>query len=129
MKGIMRFEKKEKLSPRFIGPFEILERVGDLAYRLALPPNFSSVHNVFHVSMLSKYIFYPTHVLSYDPLEIREDLTYEEQPERILQREEKVLRRKSIAFVKVLWKNHRLREATWEHEEEMRVKYPHLFDQ
>ena len=68
MKGIMRFGKKGKLSPRFIGPFEILERVGDLAYRLALPPNLSSVHNVFHVSILRKYIFYPTHVLSYDPL-------------------------------------------------------------
>ena len=79
-------------------------------------------------SMLRKYIFYPTHVLSYDPLKIREDLTYEEQSERILQCEEKVLRRKSIAFVKVLWKNHTLREATWEREEEMRVKYPHLFD-
>ena len=79
--------------------------------------------------MLRKYIFYPTHVLSYDPLEIQEDLTYEEEPERILQCEEKVLRRKSIAFIKVLWKNHTLREATWEREEEMRVKYPHLFDQ
>ena len=70
MKGIMRFGKKGKLSPRFIGPFEILERVGDLAYRLTLPPNLSSVHNVFHVSMLRKYIFDPTHVLSYDLLEI-----------------------------------------------------------
>ena len=78
MKAIMRFGKKGKLSPRFIGPFEILERVGDLAYRLALPPNLSSVHNVFHVSMLKKYIFDPTHVLSYDPLKIQEDLTFEE---------------------------------------------------
>ena len=112
MKGVMRFGKKGKLSPRFIGPFEILERVGDLAYRLALPPNLSSVQNVFHVSMLRKYMFYPMHVLSYDPLKIREDLTFKEQHERILQREEKVLRRKSIAFVKVLWKNHTLREAT-----------------
>ena len=84
MKGIVRFGKKGNLSPRFIGPFEILERVGDLAYRLALPLNLSSVHNVFHVSMLRKYIFDPTHILSYNPLEIREDLTYEEQPKRIL---------------------------------------------
>ena len=67
--------------------------------------------------MLRKYVFYPSHVLSYDPLEIREDLTYEEQPERILQREEKVLQRKNIAFVNILWKNHTLREATWEHED------------
>ena len=124
----MRFRKKGKLSPQFIGPFKILKRVGDLAYHLALPPNLSSVHNVFHVSMLRKYIFDPTHILSYNPLEIREDLTYEEQLERILQCEEKVLQRKSIVFVKVLWKNHTLRKATWEREEEIRVKYPHLFD-
>ena len=78
--------------------------------------------------MLRKYVFDPSHVLSYDPLEIREDLTYKEQPERILQREEKVLRRKIIAFVKILWKNHTLREATWEREEEMKAKYPQLFD-
>ena len=70
MKGIMRFGKKGKLSPRFIGPFEILERVGDLVYRLALPPNLSSVHNVFHVSMLRKYILDPMHVFSYNSLEI-----------------------------------------------------------
>ena len=70
MKGIMRFGKKGKLSPLFIGPFKILERVGDLAYRLALPPNISSVHNVFHVSMLRKYILDSTLVLSYDLLEI-----------------------------------------------------------
>ena len=78
MKGIMRFGKKGKLCPRFIGSFKILERVGDLAYRLTLPPNLSSVQNVFHVLMLRKYMFYPMHVLSYDPLEIREDLTYKE---------------------------------------------------
>ena len=78
--------------------------------------------------MLRKYVFDPSHVLSYDPLEIREDLTYKEQPERILQREEKVLRRKIIAFVKILWKNHMLREATWEREKEMKAKYPQLFD-
>ena len=71
MKGVMRFGKKGKLSPRFIGPFEILERVGDVAYRLALPPSISGVHNVFHVSMLRKYIANPTHVLSYDPFRLR----------------------------------------------------------
>ena len=70
MKGIMRFGKKGNLSPQFIGPFEILERVGDLACRLALPPNLSSVHNVFHVSMLRKYILDPMQVFSYDSLEI-----------------------------------------------------------
>ena len=64
MKGIMRFGKKGKLSPKFIGPYEILEKVGNVAYRLALPPELSSVNNVFHVSMLRRYISNPSHVLS-----------------------------------------------------------------
>ena len=107
---------------------KVLERVGDLAYRLALLPNLSSIHNVFHVLMLRKYAFDLSHVLSYNPLEIRENLTYEERLERILQCEEKELRRKNIVFVKILLKNHTLREAMWERKEVMKVKYPQLFD-
>ncbi|KAL5578176.1 hypothetical protein UlMin_019875 [Ulmus minor] len=127
MKGVMRFGKKGKLSPRFVGPFEILERMGDLAYRVALPPAMSGIHNVFHVSMLRKYIPDPSHVLSYDTLDLRQDLTFEESPVRILDREERELRQKKIHLVKVLWKNHEVEEATWEREDEMRTKYPHLF--
>ena len=70
MKGIMRFGTKGKLSPRYIGPFEILERIGKVAYKLALPPELSLVHNVFHVSMLSKYISDPSHVLEHELIEI-----------------------------------------------------------
>ncbi|KAL5564016.1 hypothetical protein UlMin_033763 [Ulmus minor] len=84
MKGVMRFGKKGKLSPRFIGPYEILERVGKVAYRLALPPDLSKVHNVFHVSMLKKYISDPTHILQSEPIQVNEDLTYEEKPVQIL---------------------------------------------
>ncbi|KAL5556863.1 hypothetical protein UlMin_039099 [Ulmus minor] len=127
MKGVMRFGKRGKLSPRFIGPFEILERIGDLAYRVALPPAMSGIHNVFHVSMLRKYTPDPSHVLSYDTLDLRQDLTFEESPVKILDREEKELRRKKIRLVKVLWRNHEVEEATWEREDEMRAKYPHLF--
>ncbi|KAL5566261.1 hypothetical protein UlMin_029425 [Ulmus minor] len=127
MKGVMRFGKRGKLSPRFVGPFEILERIGDLAYRVALPPAMSGIHNVFHVSMLRKYTPDPSHVLSYDTLDLRQDLTFEELPVKILDREEKELRRKKIRLVKVLWKNHEVEEATWEREDEMRAKYPHLF--
>ena len=79
MKGIVRFGKKEKLSPRFIGPFEILERVGNIAYKLALPPSLSKMHNVFYVSLLRKYVFDPSHVLSKEPLDMKQDLTYEER--------------------------------------------------
>ncbi|KAL5563349.1 hypothetical protein UlMin_033096 [Ulmus minor] len=106
MKGVMRFGKRGKLSPRFVSPFENLERIGDLAYR---------------------YIPDPSHVLSYDTLDLRQDLTFEESPVKILDLEEKELRRKKIRLVKVLWKNHEVEEATWEREDEMRAKYPRLF--
>ncbi|KAL5559638.1 hypothetical protein UlMin_035849 [Ulmus minor] len=127
MKGVMRFGKKGKLSPRYIGPFEILERIGKVAYRLALPPELSSVHNVFHVSMLRRYVSDPSHVLENEPIEVHEDLTYEEQPVQILDQKDKTLRNKVISLVKVLWRNHKVEEATWEREDEMRTKYPHLF--
>ncbi|KAL4033049.1 hypothetical protein IC575_006134 [Cucumis melo] len=78
MKGVLRFAKKGKLSPRFVGPFEILERIGPVAYRLALPPSFAAVHDVFHISMLRKYVADPTHVVDFEPLQISENLSYEE---------------------------------------------------
>ena len=127
MKGVMQFGKKGKLSPRYIGPFEILERIGKVAYKLALPPNLSSVHNVFQVSMLKKYVQDPSHVLEHEPIEVHEDLTYKEKPVQILDRNEKALRNKVIPLVKVLWRNHKIKEATWEREDEMKEKYPNLF--
>ena len=102
MKGIMRFGMKGKLSPRFIGPFEILERVGEVAYKLALPPSLADVHNTFHVSMLKKYIQNSSHVLSCESLELSLELSYEEYPIEILDREEKLLRNKKIPLVKFL---------------------------
>jgi hypothetical protein len=127
MKGVMRFGRKGKLSPRFIGPLEILERIGTVAYRLALPPNLSGIHDVFHVSMLKKYVPDVTHVLESESLQIQPNMTYEETPMRILDKKEQVLRNKSISLVKVLWNNHSVEEASWELEESMRNKYPHLF--
>ena len=124
----MRFGKKGKLSPRFVGPFEILERVGNVAYRLALPPSLSGVHNVFHVSMLRKYISNPSHILSNEPLELSQDLSYEERPVQILDRRVKELRNKKIQLIKVLWRNQSVEEATWEREDEFRNKYPELFE-
>ncbi|KAK6138509.1 hypothetical protein DH2020_027748 [Rehmannia glutinosa] len=124
MKGVIRFGEKGKLKPRFIGPFQILERIGDLAYQLALPPNLSSVHNVFHVSMLRKYVHDPSHVVNYTILDINKDQTYEEAPEAILERNIHKLRNKDVALIKVQWKGHGSNEATWEREEEVRAKYP-----
>ena len=127
MKGIMRFGKKGKLSPRYIGPYEILERIGKVAYRLALPPELASVHNVFHISMLKKYVPDPSHVIRHEPIQVNEDLTYEEKPVEIMAREEKVLRNKVIPLVKVLWRNQKFEEATWEREDDMMKEYPELF--
>jgi hypothetical protein len=126
-KGIMRFGKKGKLSPRYVGPFEILEKIGVVAYRLALPPDLSHVHPVFHVSMLRKYVMDSSHILDYVPLEVQPDLTYKEKPIRILDRKTQVLRTKTVYLVKVLWRNATSEEATWESEETMKEKYPELF--
>ena len=97
-KGVVRFWKRGKLSPRYIGPFEIVERIGPVAYRLDLPEELSRVHNVFHISMLRKYISDPSHVLEAPEIELRDDLSYEEQPVQIMGREEKELRNKTISL-------------------------------
>ena len=96
MKGVMRFGKKGKLIPRYIGPFEILERIGKVTYKLALPLELSAVDNFFHMSMLWKYVPDPSHVLESEPIEVREDLMYEEQSVQILDRKDKPLRNKVI---------------------------------
>ena len=102
-KGIIQFGKRGKLNPRYIGPYEILERVGKAAYILALPPNLATVHNVFHVSMLKKYVPNKSHVLEQEPIEIHEDLSLQEKPVQILDFKVKTLRNKEIPLVKVLW--------------------------
>ena len=124
---MVRFGKRGKLNPRYIEPFEIVERIGLVAYRLDLPEEFSRVHNVFHISMLRKYIPDPSHAMEALEIELRDDLSYEEQPVQILGREEKELRNKTIFLVKALWRNHLVEEATWEREDQMRSQYPHLF--
>ena len=118
-----RFGKKAKLRPRFIRPYEEIEKVGPMAYRLALPPELEKIHSVFHVSMLRRYRSDPSHVVATKTIELRPDLTYEEEPIEILAREVKELRNKKIPLVKVLWRNHKTEEATWESEETMRQQY------
>ncbi|XP_028105072.1 uncharacterized protein LOC114304098 [Camellia sinensis] len=124
----MRFGVHGKLSPRFVGPFEVLDRIGEVAYKLALSPSLVGVHNVFHVSILRKYIPNPNHVIDHAPLQFKKDLTYEEHPVRIVDKKEQVLRHRVIHYVKVQWSIHSEREATWELEDEMRQKYPQLFE-
>ena len=126
-KGVFRFGRRGKLRPIYIGPYEIIARVGPVAYRLDLPLELSKVHNVFHVSMLRKYIPDPSHVLRDQPVELKDNLTYKEQLMQIVDCREQILRNKVIALVKVLWGNHGIKEATCESEAQTRSQYPQLF--
>ena len=126
-RGVVRFGKRGKLLPRFIGPFEILERIGVVAYKLALPPSMSGVHEVFHVSMLRKYTSDPAHVVDWGQIEVDTDETFEEGPICILDSRDQVLRRKTVRLVRVLWRNYGVEESTWEREDTMRATNPLLF--
>jgi len=126
-KGVIRFGTRGKLSPRYIGPFEILDRVGDVSYRLALPPSLDGVHNVFHVSQLRRYVRDDSHVLDHSELELQPDLSYQEQPLAVLDRSVKTLKSRAIPLVLVSWSRHAPGEATWEREDVIREHYPHLF--
>ena len=125
---ILRFGQKGKLSPRFIGPFDILERVGLRAYLLALPPELAKLHDVFHVSMLRRCRSDESHILLVQEIQVQKDLSYDEEPKAILAREVKQLRNKQVPLVKVLWQHHGREEATWELEVTMRAQYPQLFE-
>ena len=126
-RGVVRFGKRGKLSPRFIGPFEILERIGTVAYRLTLPPSMSCVHEVFHVSMLRKYTPDPAHVWDWRQIEVDTDGTFEEGPVCIVDSRDQVLRRKTVRLVLVLWSHYGVEEYTWEREGTMRATYPFVF--
>ena len=128
-KKVMRFGKNGKFSPRFIGPYKVIEKVGPVAYRLALPLDLEKIHNVFHVSMLRRYQLDPSHVVSLEIIQLRPDLTYDKEPVEILAREVKELLNKNISLVKVLWRNQKTEEATWESEETMRQQYLQLFNE
>ena len=129
LKGTLRFGKKGKLTPRYIRPFEILQKVGPVAYRLALPPNLQVIHDVFHVSQLRKYIPDPQHVIFFKSVQLKENLTYVEEPDQIIDRTDRVLRSRTIPFVKVLWRHRQTADATWEPDAEIRQEYPQLFYQ
>ena len=127
LKRSLRFGKKGKLTSKFIGPFEILQRVGPVTYRLALLLTLQEIHDVFHVSSLPRYIPDPSHVIQYERLQLEKNLTYIEEPIKILGPMEQTLRNKTIPFVKVLWKNHKSADGTWEPKHIMQAKYPELF--
>ncbi|GJT01429.1 putative reverse transcriptase domain-containing protein [Tanacetum coccineum] len=126
-KGVVRFGKKGKLVPRFVRPFEIIKKVGPMAYRLDLPEELNSVHDTFHVSYLKKCLADPTLKVPLDEIRVDAKLNFVEEPMEILEREFKKLKHSRIAIVKVRWNSKRGPEFTWEHEDQMKLKYPHLF--
>ena len=127
-RGVVRFDKWGKLLQRYIGPFEVLERVGTIAYRLALLPRLLGVHAVFHVSMLCKYTPDLTHVVDWGKLVVDVDGTFEEGPVRNMDSQDQLLRGKTVRLVKLLWQHRGVEEATWEHEDTLRANYPFLFE-
>ena len=122
MKGVVRFGMKGKLSPRYVGPYEILQKIGKVAYDLRLPSELASVHPVFYVFMLKKCIGDPKFILPIEGLGVQEKLSYEEVPMKILYKQVNKLRKKEVASVKVLQKNHLVEGATWEVEDELKSR-------
>jgi hypothetical protein len=127
IRGMRRFKVKGKLSPRFIGPFLILKRVGEVEYQLKLLDHLADVHDVFHVSQLKKCLRVPKEQLPMEDLSVPDDLTYTEYPIKILDTLTRVTRSKVIKMCKVQWSHHGEDEATWERKEELRIDFPHLF--
>jgi hypothetical protein len=127
MRGLRHFKIRGKLTPRFIGPFKILEKRGEVAYQLELPPQLSDMHDVFYVSQLKKYLRVPEEQIPMGDLDAKEDLSYQEYPVKILETSERVTQNKRIKMFKVQWSHHTEEEATWERERELRAEFPSFF--
>nr|GEV77428.1 putative reverse transcriptase domain-containing protein [Tanacetum cinerariifolium] len=125
--GIIRFGKRGKLNPRYIGPFKILNRIGPVAYKLELPEELNNVHDTFHVSNLKKCLSNESLIIPMKELKLDDKLNFIEEPVEIVDREIKQLRQSRIPIIKVRWNSKRGPEYTWEREDEIRAKYPHLF--
>ncbi|GJU30025.1 hypothetical protein Tco_1173614 [Tanacetum coccineum] len=126
-KGVVRFGKRGKLNPRFVGPFKVIKRVGDVAYKLELSKEPSRVHNTLHVSNLKKCHADEPLAVPLDGLHFDDKLQFVEEPIEITDREVKRLKRSRIPLVKVRWNSKRGLEFTWEREDQFRKEYPHLF--
>jgi hypothetical protein len=127
MRGLCHFKIRGKLTPRYIGPFKILEQRGEVAYQLELPPQLSDVNDVFHISQLRKCLRVPEEQMPLEELQVGEDLTYQEYPVKILDTSEKVTRNNRYQMCKVQWSNHTEEEATWKKEDQLKAEFPEIF--
>ena len=132
LKGTQRFHVKGKHTPRYIGPFKVTDRRGEVAYQLELPPELSNVHHAFHVSQLQKCLRVPDKPdlykdVNHQAIDLQPDLTYRERPIRILDEAERHTQSRTIKYFKVQWSNHTEAEATWEREDYLRSEFPYLF--
>jgi hypothetical protein len=127
-KGVQRFGIKGKLAPRYVGPFEITEACGPVAYRLRLPSQLAAIHDVFHISQLKKCIKVPTEILEQQAIKIDPDLSYVERPIQILDTKERVTRRKRLRMYMILWDHHTIDEATWETEDYLQKNFPEFLN-
>ncbi|XP_069146956.1 uncharacterized protein [Solanum lycopersicum] len=123
----MRFDKKGKLSPRYVGPYKILKRSAKVAYELELSANLAAVHSVFYISLLKKCVGDPTSIVSLGSATVKDSLSYEDVPVEILDRQVRRLRNKEVTSVRVLWGSQPVKGTTWEVEAAMKAKCPHLF--
>ncbi|GJT71355.1 putative reverse transcriptase domain-containing protein [Tanacetum coccineum] len=128
-KGVVQFGKKGKLAPRYVRPFEIIERIGLVAYRLRLPQELSSVHDIFHVLNLKKFLSDANLHVPLEEIKLDKTLSFVEEPVDTMDREVKRLKRSRIPIVKVRWNSKRGPKFTWEREDHMKAKYPHLFSE
>ncbi|GKC99581.1 putative reverse transcriptase domain-containing protein, partial [Tanacetum coccineum] len=126
-KGVVRFGKKGKLALRYVGPFEIVECVGPVAYRLKLSQELSCIHDTFHVSNLKKCLAESEVQVPLEEIDIDEKLRFIEEPIEIVERDVKKLKQRRIPLVKVRWNSRQGAEYTWEREDQFKTKYPHLF--
>ena len=129
MRRVQRFGVKQKLAPRYIGPYQIIARKGPVAYKLQLPPEMKAIFSVFHVSQLKKCLRVPEEAIEPTSIKIQSDLTYEERPIRVLEEMERVTRSKVIKFYKGIWNNHSEQDATWEREDYLREVYPGFYEE
>ena len=123
-KGVQRFGIKGKLASRYIGPFEILEICGPVAYRIRLPSRLAAVHDVFHISQLKKCIKVPEEIIEQQDLEVEPDLSYVEYPMKILDSKERSTRREKVKMYKIQWNHHTEEEATWETKHYLQQNFP-----